>query len=220
MKKALFFFLLFFASVHAKEQKPIILLPAGHAHAAGRLLYEKYERGASYELALAIKKKAQEKNIVIEIPFHIQGDQEGLIHYVNNFDAQLIIQFGLYRSKALLPEISITILSYDPLKDGVLKKQNSIDIKKSIQTPQSLAHYFWSTNENMANTCADYLSKNVDGKAFFLGKQCAPCKTLLGYQAPSMLIEIGIQNDETWKSLTEYFVTMLEKINNSKKGEL
>ena len=70
----------------------------------------------------------------------------------------------------------------------------------------------------MATICSDYFAKNMQSKALFLGKQYAPCKTLLGYQAPSMLIEIGIQNDEDWKSLTEYFIAMLEKINNSKKG--
>ena len=217
MKIRLIFSLLFFVYAHAEQQKPIILLPAGHAHAAGRLLYEKYERGVSYELALAIKKKGQEKNINIEVPFHVQGDQEGLIQYVNSLNPEIIIQLGLYKSKALLPEINITSLSYDPLKDGAIKKQNIIDIKKSMQTPQSLAQYFWETNQAQAATCSDYFSKNLQGKVLFLGKQYAPCKTLLGYQAPSMLIEIGLRDDEDWKSLTEYFVEMLEKINNLKR---
>ncbi len=219
MNRALLLFLLFFTSAQAEQQKLIILLPAGHAHAAGRLLYEKYERGVSYELALEIKKKAREKSINIEVPFHVQGDQEGLIQYVNNVDAQIIIQFGLYRSPGLLPEINLTILSYDPLKDAVSKKQKIIDIKKSMQTPRSLAQYFWEENQAMATICSDYFAKNIHGKALFLGKQYAPCKTLLGYQAPSMLIEIGLRDDEDWKSLTEYFVEMLEKINNLKKGK-
>ncbi len=217
MNRALLFFLLFFTSAQAEKQKSIILLPAGHAHAAGRLLYEKYERGVSYELALEIKKKAQEKNLNIEVPFHIQGDQDGLIQYVNSLNPEIVLQLGLYKSKTLLPEISITSLSYDPLKDSAIKKQNIIDIKKSMQTPQSLAQYFWEVNQAQATICSDYFSKNLQGKVLFLGKQYAPCKTLLGYQAPSMLIEIGLRDDADWKSLTEYFVAIVEKINNSKR---
>lgn len=200
--------LLFLASIFLSVivQANVLFLPAGNRKTAGRKLYQNYERGITFQIARALETELKNKELTTSIFFDQNADQKESISLINKQKPDWIISFGCYKTENLLPIVSLYHLSYDRLREALPLTKSTDDLIFCKELPQ--IHY--KNNTLLSKAVHAELLKNGPGNFQLLEPFFIPCTQLTGLNAPTLLIEIGLNNDNGWQSLVQSLTQAIE----------
>lgn len=193
------FFLIFSCFIYFSSKAEIIFLPAGNKKNAGRKLYEQYERGITFQIATALEKTINKTEQRATIFFDQKKNQKENITELNQKNPEWIISIGAFKTDTLLPIISLYHLSYDPLKEALPLVKNKSELVFCKELPQ----IHLKQNIILSDAMHTELSKESAGKFQLLKPLFLPYKKLIGLNAPTLHLEIGLNNDAAWQPLIE-----------------
>lgn len=180
----------------------IVLDPAGHAGNPGRTLLEGFERAQTLRFARQLKEAIERRyRGTLVILSRSTGETLSFLQipsFANRLGAHLCVRLSMCREASEKPKIFLYHLLFDSLRDLACREQSDLAL-----TPLYQAHY-----KNIHKTrlygkkMYDYLSQD-ERKRYF---DCYPLRglplvNLIGFTAPTLLIEVGICRDDKWKEL-------------------
>lgn len=193
------------------NSKPIFMMinPAGHAKNIGRKLVEGYERSLTFKMAELLKQKLQDRYGIRCVLTRYPGEEIVDLQnasFANRLGIDFYLDINFYRQDFIKPRIFIYNLVYNPMVDFATRV---FDPYKFV--PVNQAHFFninitkfygWKIKEILTQRRH---KKNFDCYGVF----GIPVKPLVGIISPALCIEIGICNQDQWKSLVDPIVESL-----------
>ncbi len=185
-----------------------MLDPAGDAYQRGRTLCNGYERGETLKCAEALKSVLHDRYFQEVIIARTPGEEKlplQVAAFANRMNVSLVINLSFYHEESSKPKAYIYQLTYNPLVDFAPRSY-----KQPIFIPVEQAHYknIHST-QSMAKKLQSFLTQHHSKLLDISGPFGIPIKPLIGITSPALLIEIGIHEDDQWKSLIEPLATGL-----------
>ncbi|MGE0009871.1 MAG: N-acetylmuramoyl-L-alanine amidase [Candidatus Babeliales bacterium] len=214
--KNIIFFILFLCSSYQLEAFTLLLQPAGDARHPGRSIHGSYERGLSIQLAEELKELLERKDITLNVivPRFNGQSVEPLQHaaIANRLNVDAYIAIMLYEQQESNAQLGLYTYAADPSDALKTIRTNSLAF-----IPFDQAHL---TNHQTSYRMADVLLTSFQAKPLFtiIGNQvhAIPLKNLTGILAPSVAIELSIQNTKKIKeyaqSLADALHTMLQSL--------
>lgn len=197
-----------FGSLFSKA--PIVVIdPAGSSKDLGRVLLEGYERAETLKFARVLKDKLSKKYKVYPVVSRSASEEILSLQipsFSNRLGASFFLRINMYREESVKPKIFFYHLMFDPLID--LAKRN-FGVLSFIPLYQS---HFINIGRTILLGTKMYEHLNQDFyKKYF---ECyelkgIPIKPLVGVFAPAVLLEIGICQENKWKSLVDPIVDSL-----------
>ncbi len=218
MKKYLFLFYIVYAlyvlPIHEKQsvQYIVIIEPTGDAKRTGRRIGDSFERGLTLQCAEKIKIMLEDrapyiKVIITRLPGDIVYDfqLEGLVvsenaSLANRIDADLFINLSFYYTQETKP--TVRLFQFVCGNDFAFYQQglacNTYDeaYKINKQATDTMCQVF-------KKTMSQQLYQSVCTVA---GPYSLPIKPLIGIIAPSIAIEAGLKDKESWRGYCEPLV--------------
>ena len=193
------------------QEKPFLILinPAGHAKSVGRRLVESVERAVTFKFAESLQKEMQEKYqlrvVLTRYPGEEIVDWESA-SFANRLGVDFYLSLHVYREEVVKPKIFLYHLLYNPMVDLAYR---SFDTYSFIPVHQ--AHFANIGKTRFWGKCIkDVLSTDWHKKRFdFYGLYGIPLRPLCGIIAPALAIEVGICQEDQWKSLVDPLVDSL-----------
>jgi hypothetical protein len=203
LKRALFFIsviVLLVSTATAQHKKPLIVIkPVGYNGYAGRKLHEMYERGATYQWALELQKALKKHRLKVFIPFDAAAQEIDIVNTINQRQPDLVVQLHLYPSTRIQPTVHIFHLLLNPLVDTAPCNQKMCQF-----TPVRQVHRpFVTQSAWCGRTVYEMLHAAEKGQFLTTQVRGIPCKELVGIQAPAVVVETGICQDNRWKNLVD-----------------
>jgi len=195
--------------------KLCMLAPAGDAHHAGRKLIESYERGVAYQLAEALQaalhKKYGTKVVLNRSPREAVAPLQNA-SFANRLGVDCFISLHLYREESAKPKIYLYHLLNNKLVDGA-----STLLDKLSFIPVHQAHH---SSVSITKKWISQLHDGLKHKSYRRLLDCEqplgiPFKPLMGITAPAIAIEIGLCQENRWRSLIEPLVASLSFLGES-----
>jgi N-acetylmuramoyl-L-alanine amidase len=209
IKKSIFF--LFFIitiirtnSFYEKESKQciVVLDPAGDAKKTGRSIGNSFERGLTLQCAEKIKEiiELQTHNTIKVIITRLPGDivyELQNASLANRIDADLFLTINFYQTHDTKPTLYVYHFSYgnDFEHQYQSLSLNTYDQAYMINKKQTDA---------IVHVCKKTLSRHEYNSLFTVAQPYSlPIKPLIGIMAPSIAIEAGLKNKESWHNYAE-----------------
>ena len=199
--------------------KPIFMMinPAGHAKNVGRRLVEGYERSLTFKMAEVLKEKLQDKYGIRCVVTRYPGEEIVDLQnasFANRLGIDFYLDLNFYRQEFVKPRIFVYNLIYNPMVDLAPRV---FDPYKFV--PVNRAHFFnINVTKSYGRKITEILTKRHHKKNFdCYGVFGIPVKPLVGIISPALCIEIGICNEDQWKSLIDPIVESLDFLSG---GEL
>ena len=183
--------------------------PSGHAKNVGRKLVESYERGETFKFAQELQKKLQQKYKIRPILTRFPGEEILDLQnasFSNRLGVDFYISLHIYREESVRPKIFLYHLIYDPLVDlasRIIDPFYFVSIYQSHFRNIHTTRFFASNMKNVL-TLSKY-QKNFN----LYGLYGLPIKPLCGIIAPAIAIEVGIYQEDQWKTLVDPIVESL-----------
>jgi N-acetylmuramoyl-L-alanine amidase len=212
--KRIFLLVLFSANLFgwsfffSEEEKPktvvrpvtftLMIDPAGDANDTGRVIDDSYERSLTMQFAEELKANLETNNsgmrvILTRFPGeHLEPLQNA--SFSNRLSVDLYISLSFFEEKTANTTLSIYTLIYDPATDYIQKKSEGLTLlsydqayKESLSISKEYSRKLYEACEQKKLTCRKPLG--------------IPFKPLIGVTAPSLGLEIGLNNKNHWKQL-------------------
>lgn len=201
------------------ERYIAVIDPAGHE--PGRWLFEGYERAETLKMAYEIKDALiadrSFPDCWIPVVSRSPGEEGSFLRtasFINRLGADFNIRIQMYPEEREKPRVFLYHLVFDPMVDLVCGKKDWQDRGVGENSgplelvPLHRAH-FGSVHKTRfyGKRLYDYLSADRFSRYF----DCYPLKglplvSLVGITAPAIVIEIGICQQDKWKSLVQPIV--------------
>jgi len=181
---------------------PILLMldPAGDAVHKGRIIDGTFERGITLRLAERIKKAIEFQQPLIKVMISrapgeaIEPLQTAQI--TNRLKAHLLVHLACFQETGIKPTLSLYYTLWNPVTDfwqepsvyTFIALQDAY--KKSLKTTSQIAQFM---NDLFSNQ-NQFISKGAFG---------LPVTPLIGIQIPSLIIELGLRNQNDWQTFIE-----------------
>ena len=187
----------------------VMINPAGDARNPGRVLSNGYERGLTLRIAEKLKEEIQDR---YDIKCHLtRAPGEEVLElqsasFANRLKADFYLSLHVYREEAIKPKLSLYYLVYNPMVDLIthnLSPLEFLSIRKAhlvnMNQTRSIANKMQSilTNDEYKRKIDVYSPRGI------------PFKPLRGVMAPAIAVEIGLKEEDKWKSFIEPIVESL-----------
>ena len=211
-----FFFIILFIAIPAtytmrhhvhKKEFVLILDPAGDAKKTGRAIGDSFERGLTLQYAEKIKDLIERqlphvKIIITRLPGDIVYDLQNA-SLANRINADLFISINFYLSADTKPTLFLYQFSYG---NDFAPHQSGLSLNTYDQA--------YKTNkvatDEMLKLFTKHLMRNNYKNIFTLsGPHSLPVKPLIGITTPSIAIEAGLKNKESWHMFIDPLVTAI-----------
>lgn len=181
--------------------------PAGHSKDTGRKLHHGYERAETYKWAEALKGDLEKRYSDVRVVLtRAPGDEIVPLQnasFANRLKVDLFIRLQLYKEESEKPKLYLYHHVVDPLVDGTKKPTSPFAF-----VPVSQAHYAaLKRTENYGTQLYRGLTKSGFTKQFDCHTpRGIPLKPMVGIQAPSLVLELGVHKDDHWSVTIEPFL--------------
>jgi hypothetical protein len=205
LKLTIFILSLFIITLTAQQKSfTIILDPAGDAKRTGRSIGDSFERGLTLQCAEKIKTlllmRQPDLNMIIS---RLPGDNVYELQnasIANRIQADLFININFYLTQETKPTIYLYQFACD--NDFALYQTgltfNTYDQAYKINK---------STTDIIINSFKTHLTQPKYESLFSVaGPYALPIKPLIGIISPSISIEIGLKNKDSWQQFVEPLV--------------
>ncbi len=210
IKKFFFIILCIFISAtnstlhHYHKEYTIILDPAGDAKKTGRAIGDSFERGLTLQCAEYIKSALQErashiKVIISRLPGdHVYELQNASLS--NRLNVDLFLNLNFYHTQETKPSLFVYSFSYG---NDFAHYQPGL----TFNTYDEAHKINKTTTTELALLCTRCLTQHKYSSLFSVSESYAlPIKPLIGIIAPSLCIEVGLKNKDSWRQLVEPLV--------------
>lgn len=185
----------------------LILDPAGDAKKTGRSIDDSFERGLTLQCVEKIKSVLQEripyiKTIISRLPgdsvYELQNAS-----LANRIDADLFITINFYQTKEAKPTLYLYQFSYG---NDFAQYQSEL----LFNTYDQAYKINKSTTDALLHICVKHLTQQKYNALFSVsGPHALPIKPLIGIITPSIAIEAGLKNKDSWHHLVEPLVSTI-----------
>jgi hypothetical protein len=213
MKKTLLFIFLFVFNMQAADfsERPALVMidPAGHAKNIGRRLVEGFERAETFKFAEKLQEELQKKYAVRPVLTRYPGEEIIDLQnasFANRLGVDFYLSLHVYREETVKPKMFMYHLVYNPMVDLARRTFDPIGF-----LPIHQAHF---RNIHKTRSCANYMKNILTTLPYkrrfdFYGYYGLPIKSLCGVVAPAVAIEVGICEEDKWKTLVDPIVESL-----------
>lgn len=194
-----------------KSTYTVLLHPCGDKKTTGRVIGREFERSLTRNLADSIKKLLDNRHDIQVMITHDIGtlaEHQQHAELANRLQADIYIDLRCYENSQMIPEVGIYFPLYNPSTDFWLKKTTPLSLVpidkaylKNILTSVSFAQQFTQTLKELYGRYV--LVQNTYG---------LPLTPLIGIQAPSCVIECGIQKPEQIAELAQALSHLIDTI--------
>lgn len=194
-------------SVYDKQQRVIVIDPAGDAKRTGRRIGDSFERGLTLQCAEKIKEISANSAPHIKIVItRMPGDNVYELQnasLANRINADLFVSLNFYYTQETKPTICLYQFSYGnefaSCNQGLVL--NSYDQAYKI-------------NKNTTDVMCQLFKKELSQHKYhslctIAGPYCLPIKPLIGIVAPSIAVEVGLKGKDLWHSYSEMLADAL-----------
>jgi len=210
MKKNLFLLsvisVVYVLPIHEKRyiQRTVILDPAGDAKRTGRRIGDSFERGLTLQCAEKIKMMVEErapyiKVLITRLPGDIVYDLQNA-SLANRIDVDLFINLNFYYTQETKPTVRLYQFSYGndfaTHQQGLVCNTYDEAYKINKQSTDHISQLFYKTMSQ----------PSYQSVCTVLGPYSLPIKPLIGIIAPSIAIEAGLKDKESWRGYCEPIV--------------
>jgi hypothetical protein len=213
-KKLILLSYLFFPNyVFLQNKTPLVMInPAGHAKNVGRKLpFGEYERTVTFELAEKLQHALKDKYGIKVVLSRFIGEEivDPLQNasFANRLGVDFYLSIHMYAQETAKPKVFMYHLMYDPMMDLARRFYDPLDF-----IPIHQAHFsnIYETKWR-GNKIKEVLTSPENQKLFdFYGMFGIPFRPLCGILAPAIAIEIGIRQENAWRSLVDSLVESLK----------
>lgn len=185
----------------------LVLDPSGDAKKTGRVIGDSFERGLTLQCAEKIKELIEAqlshvKIIITRLPGDIVYDLQNA-SLANRINADLFININFYLSRETKPTLFLYQFSYGndfaPYQSGL--SCNTYD--QAYKTNKT-------ATDEITKLFTTHLSHTNYKNLFTLsGPHALPIKPLIGITPPSIAIEGGLKNKESWHMFIDPFVATI-----------
>ena len=220
LKNIIFFiFIALIADSFAWQAKKftVMINPAGDAQNAGRIIENNFERGLTLQCAQWIKQEIESKHSSVRVILtRIPGETvENLQNasFSNRLKTDLYISLHFYERKKNKRDLALYYFCQDPITDGWHKKDSSYSF-----IPYSKAHLdTFAFTKMMIKDTFSYLQNDHKNSCSVSGPYGIPFYPLIGIQAPSFGIEVGLMKKNEWQLIAHTLVdTIMHAIEYTK----
>ena len=196
----------------------VMINPAGHAKSVGRRLVESVERAITFKFAESLQQQLQEKYgyrvILTRYPGEEIVDWESA-SFANRLNVDFYLSLHIYREELVKPKMFTYYLLYNSLVDLAHRMFDSYSF-----IPVHQAHYKnVNTTKFYGQSMKTALETDWNKKRFdFYGSYGIPFKPLCGVIAPAIAVEVGICQEDQWKSLVDPLVESLAFLGQNEQG--
>ncbi len=210
VKKTVFFVVVIAISwIHAMyearyAERIVIIDPSGDGKRTGRVIKgesgDSFERGLTLQCAEKIKEVIEQwaphiKVIITRMPGDIVYDLQNA-SLANRLNADLFINLNFYHAHETKPTIFVYQFSYG--NDFACCNQGL-----AFNTYDSAYKINKNTTDAVRDTFKKALSQQKYQSLFTVAGGSLPIKPLIGIVSPSIAIEAGLKNKESWNSYVE-----------------
>lgn len=184
-----------------------MLDPSGDAKKTGRVIGDSFERGLTLQCAEKIKSLIEEqlshvKIIITRLPGDIVYDLQNA-SLANRINANLFININFYLSTETKPTLFLYQFSYG---NDFASHQSGL----SCNTYDQAYKVNKVVTDEIIKLFTTHLSHTNYKNLFTLsGPHALPIKPLIGITAPSIAIEVGLKNKESWHMFIDPLVATI-----------
>ena len=191
----------------------IMLDPAGDAQHTGRLIDDSFERGIALQCAEELKLKIESitnntRVILTRFPGETLEPLQSA-EFSNRMQADLFISLHLYQEVEDAPRLSIFAFSYDPMASFMhrnLKRLTLLPYDQAYQRSRATTQRYTELFKKAVQTSSQQPLRAIQGPYSF------PFKPLIGVEAPSFSLELGIAHKDSWRSVVGVLANGVAKI--------
>lgn len=187
-----------------KKEFVLVLDPSGDAKKTGRVIGDSFERGLTLQCAEKIKSLIEEqvshvKIIITRLPGDIVYDLQNA-SLANRINADLFININFYLSTETKPTLFLYQFSYG---NDFAPHQSGL----SFNTYDQAYKVNKTATDEITKLFTTQLTHTTYKNLFTLsGPHALPIKPLIGIIAPSIALEGGLKNKESWHLFIEPLV--------------
>ncbi len=183
-------------------QRTVILDPAGDAKRTGRRIGDNFERGLTLQCAEKIKEYIeQHAPYIIVVITRMPGDTVYDLQnasLANRLHADLLVNLNFYQCNETKPTLFLYQFSYG--NDFAVNYQYELGLRSYDEAYTINKHI---TDEYVQNIKQFLLQTRYQPFFGVAGAYHLPIKPLIGIVAPSIAIEAGLKNKESWVQYVE-----------------
>jgi hypothetical protein len=189
----------------------LMLDPYGDAQHTGRIIDNTFERGITLQCSEYLKREINQKFpdirvIVSRVPGEIVEPLQNA-SFANKLQVNAYISFCFYQTEKIPTPVHIYYYEKSPADAWQKPEQLAWYSAENIY----LAHL--PATKNMVQIMHAIFGNNLYKSAFASHTPVGiPCIQLKGINAPSCIIEIGLQKKDDWKKIVPAFLQALEKV--------
>lgn len=190
-----------------KKEFVLVLDPSGDAKKTGRIIGDSFERGLTLQCAEKIKALIEAqfshvKIIITRLPGDIVYDLQNA-SLANRINADLFININFYLSADTKPTLFLYQFSYG---NDFVPHQSGL----SCNTYDQAYKIYKTITDETVKLFTTHLSHAHYKNLFTLsGPHALPIKPLIGIIAPSIAIEAGLKNKESWHMFIDPLVATI-----------
>lgn len=198
------------------QAKPFVVVidPAGDARNTGRQLDDGWERGATFQCAQELQKRIESHGSAIRVVLtRMPGESLSQLQQAqlaNQLQADLFISLNFYQERQLVPHWYMFML--DLGHDYLLKP------RQYTCYYYDQAHLLCAQQTNCYAQRLLELSSRSDHTSLVMHKpHKAPLKMLMGVTCPAFAFDIGIQGNDSWKTLIDPLCSVLHELHAARE---
>lgn len=180
----------------------IMLDPAGDAQQTGRIIDNTFERGITMQMAQKLKENLEKKvpNTTILLS-RMPGETRSALEkasYANRLATNLYISIHAYQTTS---DHSIIALYHYTNNDAAFSPVTSNANSFAFLPYDQVYRTYYETTSNWIKELTQELS--LFKEITVQGPYALPCRPLVGVNAPAIMCEIGIKQQDDWQALIE-----------------